>query len=118
MARIISIHEYELKAGADAGAFETAIQAAEARGLLRLPGLVSHHFIKGIKGARRGRYAAVWIYESRDAWQLLWGTPEHPRPFEEYPVNWQIWEQEILAPFLDRIPDTISFTTYEELETR
>jgi len=115
MARIVCVHEYELKSGADAGAFERAIQAAEARGLLKLPGLVSHHVIKGIKGTRAGRYAAVWIYESRDAWQHLWGTPEQPRPFNEYAANWQIWEQEVLAPFLDRIPDTIGFTAYEEV---
>ncbi|HEX2886196.1 hypothetical protein [Vineibacter terrae] len=116
MAKIVSIHEYELRPGIDAGAFERAVQDADARGLFRLPGLVGHHFIKGIKGARAGRYAAVWIYESREAWQRLWGSPEHPRRFDDYPANWRIWEEEILAPFLNRIPDQISFTTYEELD--
>ncbi len=116
MASVVSIHEYELKAGVDAGEFESAIQAAEARGLFKLPGLVSHHFIKGIKGTRQGRYAAVWIYESREAWQLLWGTPEQPRHFDEYPTNWRIWEEEVLASFLDRNPDKVSFTAYEELD--
>ncbi|TXL72809.1 hypothetical protein FHP25_23850 [Vineibacter terrae] len=116
MPKIVSIHEYELKPGIDAGAFERAIQDAKARGLLRLPGLVAHHVVKGIKGARAGRYAAVWIYESRDAWQLLWGTPEHPRRFDAYPANWRIWEEEILAPLLDRTPDRITFTAYEEIE--
>jgi hypothetical protein len=116
MARVVSIHEYELKPGIDAGAFARAIRAAEARGLLDLPGLVSHHFVKGIKGVRMAKYAAIWIYESRDVWQRIWGTPERPRPFHEYPTNWQIWEGEVLAPFLTRIPDKISFTTYEELE--
>jgi len=116
MGRVVSIHEYELKAGVDADAFERAIQDAEARGLLKLPGLVGHHFIKGIKGTRQGKYAAVWIYENRDAWQRIWGTPERPRHFDEYPTSWQIWEAEILAPFLSRIPDEISFTTYEELD--
>ena len=114
MARLVSIHDYELKAGIDGAAFERAVQQAEARGLFTLPGLVSHHFVKGIKGTRRGAYAAVWIYESRDAWQRLWGSPEQPRPIDAYPTNWRIWEEEILAPLLDRRPDTISFTTYEE----
>jgi len=116
VARIVSIHEYELKPGIDAGTFERAIRAAEARGLLDLPGLVSHHFVKGIKGVRMGKYAAIWIYESRDAWQRIWGSPERPSAFHEYPKNWQIWEKEILTPFLTRLPDKVGFTAYEELE--
>lgn len=118
MARVVSIHEYELKAGTDASAFETAIRRAEDRGLFAIPGLVSYHFMRGLKGMRAGRYAAVWIYESREAWQRLWGTPEQPLHFADYPASWRIWEEEILAPLLDRIPDKISFTTYEELDER
>lgn len=117
MARLVSIHEYELKAGVDPAAFEQALHGAEASGLFKLPGLVDHHFVRGFKGARAGRYAAVWVYESREAWQRLWGTPERPRRFPDYPAGWQIWESDILAPFLDRVPDTISFTVYDELET-
>src|SRR5215510_7117902 len=75
MARIISIHEYELKPGSDGQQFEQVIRDAEARSLLRLPGLIARHFVKGTKGARRGVYAAVWIYESRELWEQLWGTP-------------------------------------------
>ena len=116
MARIVSIHEYELKPGIDAGTFERAIRAAEARGLLDLPGLVSHHFVKGIKGVRMGKYAAIWIYESRDAWQRIWGSQERPSGFHEYPKNWQISEKEILTSFLTRLPDKVGFTAYEELE--
>ena len=80
MGRIISIHEYDLKPGISAEQFEHALRDAEARGLLQLPGLVAHHFVKGAKGVRSGAYAAVWIYESREAWEHLWGTPAHPRP--------------------------------------
>jgi hypothetical protein len=115
MARIISIHEYDLKPGSDAQQFEDLIRAAEARGLLQLPGLTAHYFVRGSKGARRGAYAAVWIYESREAWEQLWGTPEQPRSPQDYPENWKIWEEEILAPFLAQPPDAVRFTAYEEL---
>src|SRR5215472_17781605 len=84
MARVISIHEYDLKPGADVAAFRRAIRDAERRGLFALAGLVEHHFLKGIKGARRDAYSAVWIFESREAWEKLWGSPEAPRPPAEY----------------------------------
>jgi heme-degrading monooxygenase HmoA len=115
MGRIISIHEYELKPGIAPEQFERLLGDAEARGLLQLPGLIAHHFVKGAKGARRGAYAAVWIYESREAWERLWGTAEQPRPPEEYPDAWKIWERECLAPFLADHPDAVRFTAYEEL---
>ena len=115
MARVISIHEYDLRPGADVAAFERAIRDAEARGLFALAGLVEYHFLKGIKGARRDAYSAVWIFESREAWEELWGSLEAPHPPAEYPKAWTVWESEILAPFLIRHPDTIRFTSYEEL---
>ena len=115
MARVISIHEYDLKPGGDLAAFERAIRDAERRGLFALAGLVDHYFLKGIKGARRDAYSAVWIFESREAWEKLWGSLEVPRPPAEYPKAWMVWEDEILAPFLARPPDTIRFTSYEEL---
>jgi len=49
-----------------------AILCAKARGLLRLPGLVEYYLVKGIRGFRHGLYAAVWIYESKEAWESLW----------------------------------------------
>ncbi len=116
MGRIISIHEYDVKPGISAEQFEHALRDAEARGLLQLPGLVAHHFVKGAKGVRRGAYAAVWIYESREAWERLWGTPEHPRPPQEYPDTWKAWEEELLAPLLRDHPDRTRFTAYEELK--
>jgi len=115
MAKIISIHEYVLKPGADKDQFEKAIQKAKERGLLQLPGLVEYHFMKGIKGSRNGHYASVWIYENRGAWEKILGTAEHPVRKKDYPENWKIWEEEILMPFLDRQPDKIEFTAYEEL---
>jgi hypothetical protein len=77
--------------------------------------------VKGAKGVRRGAYAAVWIYESREAWEHLWGTPEQPRLPHDYPESWKLWEQELLVPYLRDPPDAIGFTAYEELtgfETR
>jgi hypothetical protein len=115
MGRIISIHEYDLRPGVDISQFERTLREAEARGLLQLPGLVAHHFVKGAKGVRRGAYAALWIYESREAWERLWGTAEHPRPSREYPDTWRIWEEELLAPFLANRPDDLRFTAYEEV---
>ena len=116
MARIISVHEYDLKPGSSPSQLERAFRDAEARGLFDLPGLTAHHFVKGVKGARRNAYAAVWIYESREAWERLWGTPEQPRAPREYPENWRIWEEELLAPILSSHPDAITFTAYEELQ--
>ena len=66
MGRVDSIHEYELKPGTNIEQFEQVLRDAEASGLLQLPGLVAHYFLKGAKGVRRGGYAAVWIYESRE----------------------------------------------------
>ena len=115
MPRIISVHEYDLKPGSNPAQFEQALRDAEARGLFDLPGLVGHHFVKGVKGARRDAYAAVWVYESREAWERLWGTIEGPREREKYPEKWRIWEEELLAPVLSGHPDAIRFTAYEEL---
>jgi hypothetical protein len=114
MPKIISIHEYILTPEADKYQFEQALRTAQVRGLFHLPGLEAYHFLKGIKGARKGHYTAIWIYENREAWERLWGPVDHPRLKHEYPENWQIWEDEILAPFLTQDPDTITFTAYEE----
>ena len=115
MARIISIHEYDLKPGSNPARFEQALRDAEARGLFDLPGLAAHHFVKSVKGTRPHTYAAVWVYESREAWERLWGTPEQPRKPTEYPAKWRIGEEELLGPNLSGHPDAIRFTTYEEL---
>jgi heme-degrading monooxygenase HmoA len=115
MAKVISVHEYELKPGVLEVEFERAFHDAERRGLLDLPGLVGHHFLKGLKGARCGAYAAIWIFESREAWERLWGRPEAPRPAAEYPEIWKVWENTILTPLLNQDADTIRFTSYEEI---
>jgi hypothetical protein len=112
---VISIHEYVLKPGVDEVAFEHALRKAEGDGLLELPGLVGHHFVKGLRGVRRGHYAAIWVYSSREAWEALWGAVDRPRSPEEYPENWKVWENQVLDQFLDRDSDRIHYTAYEEI---
>lgn len=113
MQAIISIHEYELRPEVAPAAFEAAVQEAVSRRLFELPGLAAFHFLKGIKGARAEKFAAVWIYESREAWERLWGSPVAPKSREAYPPSWLIWEDDILAPLLVCEPDRIIFTSYE-----
>jgi hypothetical protein len=115
MTRIVSIHEYELRPDVSDATFERSLRDAERRGLFDLPGLVEHYFLRGLKGARRDAYAAVWVFDSREAWERLWGTVEQPRPPADYPEKWRIWENEILAPLLSQDPDAIRFTSYEEV---
>lgn len=52
MAKVISVHEYDLKPEAQDANFERAIHDAERRGLFDLPGLVGHHFLRGLKGSQ------------------------------------------------------------------
>jgi hypothetical protein len=115
VARLVSVHEYELRPGVEPADFERAIAEAERRGLFDLPGLSEHHFLRGLKGDRRGAFAAIWVFESRDAWEKLWGPPDAPFAPSRYPPKWKAWENEILAPLLSRDPDTIRFTSYEEV---
>jgi hypothetical protein len=118
MTKIISIHEYTLKPEVSEAQLKDAIQHALDRHLLQLPGLVEVHFLYGIKGKHSGQFTALWIYESREAWEQLWGSPEQPRSKVDYPEIWKIWEDEILAPLLDRDPDQIDYTTYEAISSR
>lgn len=115
MDKVISIHYYELKSGISPEIFELAIKNARQRSLFNLPGLSRFHFLKGIRGHRQGKYAAIWIYELADDWVKLWGPPDHPNPKQAYPDNWKIWEDEILSPLLEGDPDKIDFTSYEEI---
>ncbi|NIM93366.1 MAG: hypothetical protein GTO18_06610 [Anaerolineales bacterium] len=114
MAQVISIHEYVLRPEVDKARFERAILEAREHGMLQLPGLIGQYFLRGIKGSRRGKYAAIWIYESRDSWEKLWGSPDYPTSSEEYPEDWKKWESE-LRQFLAEEPDEIVFTAYEAL---
>lgn len=113
--RIVSVHEYELQEGVDEEDLLKAVEEAEKRGLFDLPGLVGYRLLRGIKGSRQARMAAIWIYESRSAWEALWGPPDAELPKGHYPRQWREWEEELLAPLLDRDPDRVNYTSYEEL---
>jgi hypothetical protein len=73
MARVVSIHEYQLKPDADRIAFERAFRNAEERGLFGLPGLIEHHFLKGLKGTQQAGYSAVC-----DQWPHIGRPREFP----------------------------------------
>src|SRR5215467_6780319 len=117
MARMISVHEYELRPGTDPERFEQILRDAEALGLFDLPGLVSHHLVKGVKGVRRDAYAAIWVYESREVWERLWGTPEHPKTLAEYPEQWgfgkisSCCQSSVLTPTRSGSPRTRSYNS-------
>jgi hypothetical protein len=113
MTKVISFHKYTLKPDIKEDQFKDAIQAAQDRNLFQLPGLMEVHFLHGFKGQRHGQFAALWIYESRETWERLWGSPDQPHSKEEYPETWKIWEDELLTPLLDRDPDQIEYTSYE-----
>ena len=115
MTKIISIHEYTLKSNVTENQFKAAIQRAQKRQLFRLPGLEDVRFLRGIKGKQRGHIVAIWTYESKEMWQQCWGSPEQPIRRDEYPEQWKIWEDEFLSPLLDRDPDQIDYTAYEEI---
>ncbi|MBN2366837.1 MAG: hypothetical protein EH225_13385 [Calditrichaeota bacterium] len=115
MSRIISIHEYSLKPGVSVNSFEKSISSARERGILKLPGLENYSLMKGIRGARRNQYAALWIYRDLSSWEKLWGPLDNPFKKEKYPENWKKWENEIIGPYLTGDPDKISFTSYQEL---
>ena len=87
-------------------------------------GVFHHDFERPIRREYRvfGRIApydnsfdAIWIFESRTAWERLWGAVDSPRAPADYPEKWKTWENEILAPLLTRDPDTIRFTSYLEV---
>jgi hypothetical protein len=112
--RIISVHEYELRPDVRIEQFEQALRDARRRGLLQMPGLVETSFLRGIRGSRRGKYAALWTYQNLQVWEQLWGPIDRPRQKTDYPSNWRIWEDEVLTPFLAVDPDSIEFSAYQE----
>jgi heme-degrading monooxygenase HmoA len=114
MARIISVHEYKLKDGVSRQQFEAAVEDARQAGLFSLPGMIDHHFLRRIRGTRQVEFAAIWIYESRESWEKLWGKADQPVKKEHYPEKWKIWEDEILTPLLAQDPDRIDYAAYEE----
>ena len=111
---VVSVHHYELAETAAPADFRDAVAEAVSRGLFEdIPGLVDYRIGRGIRGARTGEFAAVWIYESKDAWVDLWGPVGDPVPKAEYPDAWRAWEDDLLEPLLADDPDTIEYTSYD-----
>lgn len=114
--RIMSLHAYQLREGADPEALVAAFQRARREGLFQLPGLLEARLLRGIRGERQGQWAALWIYESKGVWEELWGPVGDAHEPERYPERWRRWEGELLEPLLDRDPDKVTLTSYEEIE--
>lgn len=114
---IVSVHHYELAVSTTPTEFHDAVRDAERRGLFDLPGLIEHRFLRGIRGSRRNEFTAVWTYESREAWERLWGPVDDPITTEEYPEQWKQWEDDVLAPLVAGDPDEIDYTSYEVIDT-
>lgn len=112
---MISVHEYELADGKSRADFVEAVRTAESRGLFDIEGLREHEFLLGVRGAGEGEPAALWRWESRQAWEELWGPAGDPKPPAEYPERWREWEA-LLHPLLSEDPDEIRFTSYRELD--
>lgn len=113
---IVSVHHYELAESADESDFRDAVEEAVDRELFEnVPGLVEFRIGRGIRGARTGKFVAIWTYESRDAWTDVWGEAGDPIPKSDYPQEWLVWEDELLDPVLAEDPDEIDYTSYELL---
>lgn len=107
---VYSIHEHELRPGVDVAQYEQDV--AHALGNLHVPGLVNAQHLKGFKGTRTGKYAVLWIFESAEVIEQNFGTADNPK----WPADWLHYENEVLAQYLDRHPDTVVFTDYEIVE--
>lgn len=112
---MISVHEYDLAPGKTRDDFVEAVRSAEDRKLFEIEGLRDHEFLLGVRGAGAGKPAALWRWESRRAWEELWGPADDPKPPSEYPEKWTKWEA-LLEPILSEDPDEIRFTSYRELD--
>lgn len=112
---IVSIHRYDLATDATEAELRSAFEEATQRNLFDLPGLVQQTLLRGIKGDGAGDVGALWVYESRTAWEAIWGPPEDPTDWGGYPEEWQTWESELLDPLLADHPDEITYTSFEAI---
>ncbi len=103
---IYAMHEHELRPGVDIARYESDVAAALQQ--MKVPGLLQAVHLKGYHGKRSDSYAVLWIFENAEALILNFGTPEQ----RKFPADWLYYENEILAQYLDRDPDTIDYTDY------
>jgi len=66
------VHDYILRTEVKVVNFDNAVQEAHRRGLLQFAGLEEYHFIRGIRGAQSGCYGTIWIFKTKEAWEMLW----------------------------------------------
>ncbi|TAK23892.1 MAG: hypothetical protein EPO26_07420 [Chloroflexota bacterium] len=113
MARIIGVHELDLKPDADRAVFESVVRREIAELGLAMPGLVERRFLIGVKEARKGQHAMLWVFESQAAHEALFGTESEPLPGPEAFLRYEA----AIAPFLAApSPDRIRFTDYLEID--
>lgn len=106
---IYAIHEHELKIGADTAQYERDV--AEAIAQMKVPGLLHAYHLKGIGGERSCRYTVLWVFVNEDALAQNFGGPDE----RKWPPDWLHYENVVLAPYLDRHPDMITYTDYRPL---
>lgn len=109
---VISVHEHELREGVDQEEYERVLEQA-LKDLHDIPGLQTVFVLKSFKGSRARKWAVIWIWENKKAIIKNFGTTDAPI----MPPAWIAYENTI-APFLDRHPDTITFSAYELLFQR
>ncbi|MCX6048405.1 MAG: hypothetical protein NT075_25155 [Chloroflexi bacterium] len=103
---LYAIHEHELRPDVDPARYESDVAAALQQ--MQVPGLLQAIHLKGFHGERAGRYTVLWIFENAEALTHNFGTAEQ----RKFPADWLYYENEILARYLDRDPDTIDYTDY------
>ncbi len=107
---IYAIHEHELRPAVDIARYENDVAAALQQ--MKVPGLLQAVHLKGFGGKRTDRYAVIWIFEDATALTRNFGTSEQ----RKFPADWLYYENEILAQYLDRVPDTIDYTDYHTIK--
>jgi len=73
MGRIISIHEYDLKPGLTSSSLSKPC-ATLKHGVAPAPRARGSLFCQRGERCPPRAYAALWIYESREAWERLWAA--------------------------------------------
>jgi hypothetical protein len=108
MPKVFGYHEFDLREGADEKEFEEDISKSIAE--IKLPGLIDKFFVKGVRGKRRGKYAVIWVFESLEAIESLWGTEDDPKPGPDIFLD---YEEKVLGPYIDRPAQQIVWSDYE-----
>jgi hypothetical protein len=113
IARVVAVHELELKPDADRAGFERVVRREIADLGRHMPGLVERRFLIGYKAERKGEYAMLWVFESAAALEALFGTEADPRQGPKAFVRYEA----AIGPYLAAPrPDLIRYTDYLEID--